>query len=244
MMPLVKECVMSKGQYPIERIPYERKFKKYAHLEGLFPVDMTTKVDLYPENQNYRIAADYTLVNKSTSPLNQVFITEREPLKSIRIENTTLIEHDTIFGTYLFQFNETLKPQDSIRYEYVIEKEYKGYESGQALVENGTFIMYSEFEPILEYRNGLEIANSIEREKRGLPVKEEIEVSDAHIQNSEAYVGRVNYETVISTKNDQIAIGSGTLMRQWKSNNRNYFHYKSDQLIVPAVAYFSAKSTC
>lgn len=223
------------------REAYERKFKKYENLEGLFPVEMSTKVDLYPENQNYRIAADYILTNKSTKGLNQLFITEREPLKSIMIENTKLIEHDSVYGTYLFQLNETLQPQDSIRFKYVIEKQFKGYENGQELVENGTFIMYSEFEPILEYRNRLEISNPTEREKRGLAVREEIEVSDAHIRNSETYVGRVKYEAVISTGGDQTAVGSGTLIKQWKLNDRNYFHYKSNQLVIPAIAYFSAK---
>ncbi|AXT20821.1 hypothetical protein D7030_11340 [Flavobacteriaceae bacterium AU392] len=223
------------------REAYERKFKKYEHLEGLFPVDISTKIDLYPENQSYRIAADYILTNKNTVGLNQLFITEREPLKSIRIENTTLIEHDTVFGTYLFQFNETLQPQDSIQFEYVIEKEYKGYESGQELVENGTYLMYSEFEPVLEYRNGFEITNSKEREKRGLPVRKEIEVSDTHIQNTDSYIGRVNYEALISTENDQTAIALGILVKQWNSENRNYFHYKSNEPVIPTIGYFSAK---
>jgi len=223
------------------REAYERKFKKYEHLEGLFPVDISTKVDLYPENQNYRIAADYILTNKSTVGLNQLFITEREPLKSIRIENTTLIEHDSVFGTYLFQFNETLKPEDSIQFEYVVEKEYKGYEYGQELVENGTYLMYSEFEPVLEYRNSLEISNHLERKKRGLSAQEETEVSDAHIQNSESYIGRVNYEAHISTENDQTAIAPGILIKKWSSENRNYFHYKSNEPVIPAIGYFSAK---
>ncbi|NAS30718.1 hypothetical protein GTQ40_07025 [Flavobacteriaceae bacterium R38] len=223
------------------REAYERKFKQYEHLEGLFPVEMSTKVDLYPENQNYRIATDYTLANKSSNGLNQIFITEREPLQSIMIENTKLIAHDSVFGTYLFQLEKTLEPQDSIQFKYVIEKQFKGYENGQELVANGTFMMYSEFEPVLEYRNALEISNPLEREKRGLAIREETQVSDAHIKNAETYIGRVNYETIISTKSDQTAIGSGELIREWKSDNRNYFHYRSKEPIVPAIAYFSAE---
>lgn len=223
------------------RESYERQFKKYENLEGLFPIEMKTVVDLYPEAKRYRVEAEYVLMNKSNTALKQVFITEREALVEITIENASLIEHDSVFGTYLFQLEKELLPKETLKYSYSMDKQLKGFETDNAIVNNGSYIMHREFEPILGYRNGMEISNSLEREKRGLAIREEIEITDDHIQTGESYIGKVNYETIVSTQSKQIAIGSGELVKEWQANGRNYYQYKSDELMMPGFAYFSAE---
>ena len=222
------------------REAYERKFKKYENLEGLFPIEMATEVDLYPKEGKYNVSAAYVLQNKSEKAINKIFISESETLQSISFENAVLVEKDSFYGTYLFRLNSPLQPKKTLKFNYSLEKELKGFETDQSIVNNGTYIMHREFEPALGYRNGYEISNPLEREKRGLSERIEIETTDDHIQTAESNVGRVLYETIVSTQNDQIAIGSGELIKEWKENNRNYYHYKSDNLVMPTMAYFSA----
>ncbi|NQY31430.1 MAG: hypothetical protein HRT69_18435, partial [Flavobacteriaceae bacterium] len=128
---------------------------------------------------------------------------------------------------------------------------------GRTIVEHGTSLdslqyAYSEmcgstifvrrnFEPILGYTTGLEITNRIERQKRNLPERVEEDNSDSHIILEDFKFEKVNFETIISTSSDQTAISSGRLIKEWSVNNRNYFHYKCSEKIMPEVGYFSAK---
>ncbi|MBI9059965.1 MAG: hypothetical protein JEZ01_19525 [Labilibaculum sp.] len=220
---------------------YERKFKKYDDMDRFYHVSMKTEVDLYPKEQRYTVKANNILKNKHDHPIAMLFITEKEPMHSIQLENAKLVEHDSLFGTYLFEFNEPVKAQQEVKFKYEIHKTLKGYEASQEIVANGSYIMHRSFEPILTYRNSLEIPNNFEREKRGLPRIEEEGVEDEHLHLVEVDFGRIDYETIISTRADEIAIGSGKLLKQWTENGRNYYHYKTENKILPVMAYFSAK---
>ena len=220
---------------------YERKFKQYDELDHLHRVSMKTEVDLYPNEQAYSIKANHILRNKHDHPISKLFITEKEPLLSIQLENAKLVEHDSLFGTYLFEFNEPVKAHQEVKFKYEIHKALKGYETSKEIVANGTYISFRSFEPRLAYRSSLEISDSFEREKRGLPRIEDESVEDEHLHLSDISFGRLDYETIISTQADEIAIGSGKLLKQWTENGRNYYHYKAENKILPTMAYFSAK---
>ncbi len=220
---------------------YERKFKQYDELDHLHRVSMKTEVDLYPNEQTYSIKANHILRNKHDHPISKLFITEKEPLHSIQLENARLVEHDSLFGTYLFEFNEPVKAQQKVKFKYEIHKALKGYETSNEIVANGTYISFRSFEPRLAYRSSLEISDNFERENRGLPRIEDESVEDEHLHLSDISFGRLDYETIISTQSDEIAIGSGKLLKQWTENGRNYYHYKAENKILPTMAYFSAK---
>ncbi|MEX1384170.1 ABC transporter permease, partial [Lutibacter sp.] len=221
---------------------YELKFKKYNSIDRLIPTSKKTMVDIYTNKRMYAIEADYMLKNKSEQPLSELFITERIPLENISIENAQLVAHDSFYGTYVFKYNKPLQPNDSVRFAYKLKKEVKGYEEDNSIVNNGTYLnRFVNFEPILGYTSTLEIPNGAERKKRNLPERIEQNNSDAHIVLGESKYEKVKFETIISTSNNQTAISSGRLIKKWSENNRNYFHYKSAEKIIPEIGYFSAK---
>ena len=224
---------------------YERKFKKHDNLERLVRTSMKTEVAIYPKERMYTVKADYVLKSKSERPLSELFITERIPLESITIENARLVTHDAFYGTYLFQFDKPLQLNDSVSYKYELKKELKGYEEDNSIVNNGTYInRFANFEPRLSYNSGFEITSKIERQERNLPERIiEGNNSDAHIVLDDIKFQKVSFETIISTSSDQTAISSGRLIKEWSDNDRNYYHYKSSDKILPAVGYFSANYT-
>lgn len=222
---------------------YERKFKQYDEMDHLHRVTIKTEVDLYPNEQAYSIKANYILKNKHDHPISKLFITEKEPLHSIQLENAKLIEHDSLFGTYLFEFNEPVNSQQEVKFKFEIHKSLKGYETSQEILANGSYISHRSFEPVLTYRKSLEISDNFEREKRGLPRIEEESVTDEHLHLGDVSFGLIDYETIISTQADEIAIASGKLLKQWTEEGRNYYHYKPEIKILPTIAYFSAKYT-
>ncbi|OUR91901.1 hypothetical protein A9Q87_08860 [Flavobacteriales bacterium 34_180_T64] len=223
------------------REQYEKKFKIHKSLDRPHPSSKTTEVAIFPKERRYSIKANYILKNKSDQPLSEVFITERIPLEHITIENASLVAHDAFYGTYLFQFETPLQPNDSVVYYFELKKALKGYEEDNAIVNNGTYIMHRNFEPILGYSSGVEITSRVEREKRKLPKRVVENNSDSHIELDDFKNEKIRFETIVSTDKDQTALSSGNLVNEWSENNRNFYHYKSKGSVIPMIAYFSAK---
>lgn len=220
---------------------YERMYKQYQVLEKPYPTSQKTEVAIFPKERKFTVKANYILKNTSNEVISKLLITERIPVKHIHIKNALLTTKDTVHGAYVFEFKEKLQPNDSVVYTFAIEKELKGYEEDKSIVYDGTYITYRNFEPIIGYASGYEIADRIERKKRGLPERIEEDNSDAHIALEDIKIEKVQFETIVSTSKDQIAISSGDLIKTWSKNNRNYYHYKSQGKILPMVAYFSGK---
>lgn len=218
---------------------YEKKFKQYEALARPITTSRKTIVDIYPAKRSYSVIADYMIKNKSDKPMSQVFITERVDLKNITIENATLAKHDSIFGTYLFQFDIPLQPNDSVRFNYKFTKSIKGYDNDNSIVNNGSYITHNSFEPILGYSAGLELRRPSERKKRNLPKKAIKVTTAAHIVSEEEKNEKIPFETIVSTSKNQTAISSGDLMKTWTKDDRNYYHYKSNKKVVPMIGYFS-----
>ncbi len=221
---------------------YERKFKKYDVLEELYPVALKTEVALFPKQQKYEVIADYRLKNKGDVIVDKVFISPRQPLDSIWLENATLIEHDATFKTYLFALDPPLKPGETLQFRYTITGGTVGFDYQNAVVNNGSYLMHSNFEPSLGYRNSFEIRDANERKLRSLPPRVEEKVGDAHLYQDESNkIGRVPFETVVSTNADQTAIAPGDLIKKWSEGDRNYYHFKAPKKIAPLLGYFSAE---
>lgn len=220
---------------------YERKFKKYENIERLYATSKKTEVAIYPNERNYSVKANYILKNKSDKPFSEVFIHERTPLENITIENADLVEHDSLFRTYLFHFKKALQPNDSVIFRYELKKSLKGYDEDNSIVKNGSYINHSSFEPVLGYGPGLEITSRSERQKRNLPERVEVLNVASHIVSETIKNEKIRFETIVSTSSDQTALTSGSLIKAWTENERNYYHYKSKDKLLPVMAYFSAK---
>ncbi len=220
---------------------YERQYKKYDSLERLYPLQMKTKVDLFPEKNAFDIRADLVLINNSTLPVAEMLITERETLDRLELGNSELIRHDPELGVYLFRFRQAVQPGQQVKFSYTLHKTMKGFETSESVVGNGSYLSQRAFEPVLGYRSGLEISDRFEREKRKLPVRPEEITTDEHLADETATGGTIDFETVVSTTAGQTAIAPGDLIKTWTKGGRAYFSYRSSQKILPVIAYFSGK---
>jgi ABC-2 type transport system permease protein len=237
---VVSEYITQNDQLYI-REQYERIYKKYERLEKPYTIAMKTEMAIFPNEEKYSVKGNYVLLHKGKNPIKQLLVTERVPLLKIAIERATLIKHDSIYGTYIFQFDKPIKPNEKLNFSFEIVKEKKGYVVDQTIVKNGTYITHRDFEPYIGYRSAIEISNDYERQKRGLPKRTVDDQTDSHIALKDEKEGRINYETIISTQQDQIALASGDLVNKWQKDSRNYYHYKSESKILPMLGYFSAR---
>ncbi len=125
---------------------------------------------------------------------------------------------------------------------YQVNKTSTAFNIDNRIAKNGSYIKSAQFSPFLGYVNRYEISDPYEREKRGLPVQENAIINGGHLStHSKFNFENVNFETTISTDNNQIAFSSGDLIKQWRTKGRNYYQYKSAGKIDHLIAYFSAK---
>jgi aminopeptidase N len=52
---------------------------------------------------------------------------------------------------------------------------------------------------------------------------------------------RTEFEIVLSTSADQIAVAPGVLQKEWRQEGRRYFHYKAEKPILPNFCFISAR---
>jgi len=218
---------------------YERKFKKWSNLEVLSLVGINNKLDVFAKERRYTVTAENTLKNNGSNAIDTVFISVRIPLNGISLENGTLLEKDSVYGTYLFVIKPAIQMNQSIKFSYSFEKELLGFSTDKGIVEGGSYITQRSFEPILSYREGLEIQNRFERKKRNLPQLEERVTDDSHLAVHKDRLSKVSFETVLSTDLSATGLSIGTLEKQWTKENRNYYHFKAKIEVMPTIAYLA-----
>ena len=213
---------------------YEERFGHYKNLPKPTITDVRTIIDLYPEDNRYTVNGRYTLINKSTSGINNIMIYTNENLSDVNLMSNELklVDLNKEFHKYLFETNEKMSPGDSIilnfEFEYMIEP-LKGHESFNAIVGNGAFMRISNYFPGIGYNSDMEIEDKNEREARGMSVANSIIKADAPLTKPYNYEF-INFDALISTSGDQTAVSVGELINSFKKDNRNYFHYKLNDI--------------
>jgi hypothetical protein len=230
---------LSSDEFLDRRADYEKKYKHYDEVNWMYPVSIYTDVALYPDERSYKVNAIYTLMNKSDSVVNRALIIEKKTITNIKLERATLVNTDPIHGIFEFQFDTPINPGDTVKLEFSADGSHKGLQSGNDLVDNGSYVHLRDFSPFLGYTQSLEIRNNTERNKRGLPRKSFERPSAADFDVMESGFGRVDFETILSVPVSQTGITVGRLEEEWTENNRNYYLFRSQNPVAPAISYHS-----
>jgi ABC-2 type transport system permease protein len=222
---------------------YEHKYKKYQSLAIPQVSEMKLAVDFYPNQKSYSVKADYLLVNTGNEAMHEVFVTARVPLQSIEIAGATVSLKDTTanWSVYLFQLTKPLLSGESLAMSYQLAQSSSAFSIHKGIVNNGSYLNHSGFEPLLGYMEGIEITDKFERENRSLTAKTTSTSDRKKITDKGKFITQKRtFEAVLSTSIEQTAVTSGQLIKTWKKEGRNYFHYKMKKAIYPLVDYFSA----
>ena len=112
---------------------------------------------------------------------------------------------------------------------------------------NGTFFNSGSMFPHLGYNQGGQIVDRNERRKRGLgDVPRAAKLEDEAARGSMGFEDAdwINFETVVSTSADQIALAPGYLQKEWTQGERRYFHYKMDRPMLGSSATCRRATRC
>ena len=98
--------------------------------------------------------------------------------------------------------------------------------------------------PIPGYDGGRRITDNAQRRQYGLPPAPRTpKLGDPAYADRLGYGvdSRTEFEVVLSTSADQIAVAPGVLQKEWRQDRRRYFHYKAEEPILPNLSFCSAR---
>ncbi|MGH2664353.1 M1 family aminopeptidase [Flavobacterium sp.] len=222
---------------------YEVKYRKFENFSQPAITSLKTDVDLFPETNSYQVKGTYILVNNSKEAIDSLllYIDGNTTLTSVSIPNSKMIQDDSDFGHYWYKLNKRLQPNEQLTIDFSFTSfwsPFKGHTSFNSIIDNGSFMRISRYYPKFGYQSDNELDDKNERTKRKMkPITPLKKLEDSTV----VPYNFIDFEAIVSTSGDQIAVGSGNLVKQWKSNNRNYFHYKADRKMPFRFAFSSAK---
>ncbi len=232
------------------RQEYELKYKQFETLTQPTIIDVIAHVDLFPKENRYTVKGQYKIENQSNRPIDSVliFLSQVSNLESVAIVNAEIVESDEHFGHYWLKFTKPLEADATTSMDFEFSSQWSGF-SGHtpfnSIIDNGSFMRISRYFPVFGYQEALELSNTETRRRRKLPVQGNDVVSleewQREREDSVAYTYPfINFETVVSTHEDQVVVAPGNLIKNWTEHNRNYFHYKMDRPIPFRFAFASA----
>lgn len=230
---------------------YEKTLKKFEYLPQPKITDVNLHIELYPKTGDYTAEGFYILTNTQKEPINKIYlqnsIESEVNLEEMSFEGgATLSRQYGKYGFYIYTLNKSLQVGNSIKMKFKQRKMTNGFrenETNTDVLRNGTFLTNQIF-PTLGYNKEYELdENKVRGEFKLLPTKGMAKRNDK-MKLTYSDVGRnaglINFEVIIGTDKEQKAISSGTLQKNWTTDDRSYFHYKTDKPIVNQYAIVSA----
>ena len=231
---------------------YEKKYKKYKNEPLPKITSVKGEVNLFPSESRVKFSGIYKMKNKTDSNIDTMhsnFSTNFPYNKYEWSIKNELIERDSTYGWDMYVFDPPILPGDEFFLEFEGERKRKGFNNGgvdMTVVENGTLIFSSQILPTFGYDTDRELRQKRTRKKYDLddeqdpmPAYDDPEGLKNSILGDDA--DWVDYEMIMSTDLDQIAMTPGYLQKEWTENGRRYFHYKMDKPIHNLFAFISGR---
>jgi ABC-type transport system involved in multi-copper enzyme maturation permease subunit len=227
---------------------YEREYGQYEGLPQPRIAGVYAEVDIYPERRDAAIRGRYRLVNRRAVTIDRLHVLLPSEARLERLEGVGPLEHhDSVLGYRIYQLPAPLAPGDSMTLAFDVAVETRGFRNGgelTSLVANGSFFNNFEFFPHIGYTSSLVLQDPNERRKRALPPVVRMPKLGTDSARRDNYISSqsdwIDFETIVSTSPDQVALAPGYLQREWTENGRRYFHYRMDAPILGFFSYLSA----
>jgi ABC-2 type transport system permease protein len=257
---------LTQNEQTARKVSFENVLKRYAGLPFPKVTNLKLHIDLYPDKQQAFTSAWITIVNQTTQPITQLLV-DGDELTDFSIKNNgrsvlftyPLSYRRGVFNFFrpesepseyrLYHFNRVLLPGDSLLLEVHSSQIYTGFSNdtfAQDLLHNGTF--FKGGLPSLGYDAAEELTDPFERRKYHLPKrKEESDIPQADpigraTLKAGPTIDLLKLDITVSTSADQTALAPGKLIKQWKQNGRNYFHYsQTDPGLYMPIRILSAR---
>ena len=231
------------------RVTWEKEYKKYEDKAQPKLISVNVHLDIFPKTLDFKTTGTFTYVNKSRETISEIVLNHASSNYKSTYKfnkNISLIKNDSVFNVQIYKLDEPLLPRDSIVLQLTTKNKKNTFLNKKSpILANGTFLNNLELYPSLGYDSSKELIDDAIRKKYGLPKN----TLQAHPKDTTAlhnnYISQdadwIDFEAIISTSEDQIAIAPGYLKSEWKEKGRRYFHYKMDSKMLNFYAFNSGE---
>jgi hypothetical protein len=225
---------------------FEKKYKQYETVAQPAVTRVYAEVDIYPEERDVIVKGSYDLTNLTNELIENFYVSSFPYLefKELTVPGAQLVSHDEELGFRIFKLEEPMEPGAVLPLTFESHWLTPGFANnghGVKVTSNGTFFNNLDAFPVIGYVDNFELNDNSDRRRYELPPLERMRKIDDEAAHLSTFAGqtRTEFEVVVSTSSDQIAIAPGYLQAEWEEDARKYFHYKMDK---PIWGFFSFTS--
>jgi ABC-2 type transport system permease protein len=236
------------------RAEYERRYGRYADAPQPRLAGVRLRVEIHPKRRAMEVRGTYHLVNHTVAPIDTLHLA---PAPSGRTGSVTLdrparrVNAEDGLWHHVYALETPLRPGDSVRLAFTVHHEPRGFRNGAfdpglSVTAKSTYFRSQDLLPEIGYQAARELLKPGERRAYGLPERSLLPTlddaeagEDVTGQAGIAAPERMDFEAVMGTDADQVAVAPGVLRRTWREGGRRYFHYATDARIG-SYAFFSA----
>jgi hypothetical protein len=230
------------------RAQYELRYQRYAMLDLPRISDVRLAVDILPESRSLRVKGAYQMQNRSSRPLADIVLYQQRGgvLRPRFSQPARLVLADPERGFYHYRLATPLQPQARLALEFTLDYTpggILGLGRDTPVAGNGTFFT-NEVLPRVGYQPAVELRDDRDRKRHGLAPKHMPARDDPAAQMSSRFgpdADWINFDAVVGTSADQVAIAPGNLEQEWTDKGRRYFHYRMDKPILNFYSFQSAR---
>lgn len=215
----------------------EKKYSRLINQAHPQVTDLKAYIDVFPEERNVKAKGEFQIINNYDTPIDTLLLNVQYPIlgttfEKIEYNGTELkpVISDSTNRMYFYKLPKTLQPEQKAELIINITAETKGFSNDMEtqVLYNGSFFNSSIF-PSFHYDrtlsdNGIRKKYGLEKLDYLFPPRTDSTALKKNLFNEDA--NYINFEAVVSTTSDQTAIAPGKLIKEWKENDRAYYHYK------------------
>ena len=233
-----------------ESADFEKSYKKYEGKPQPKITSVNCSIDIFPRESRLDFSGTYTLKNKHKTKIDTIFSSQKDWMfdEFNWGRPSEVVYNDSTLGWKMYVFNPPIEPGDELTLDFSGKRSRKGFKNDgvdKLVIENGTMIQSSVLFPSFGYNNNRELRQKMIRKKYGLGERKKLPDYDDAEGNKYGLIGKdadwVDFEVLMSTELDQIAMAPGYLQKEWQEKNRRYFHYKMDKPILNFFTFVSAR---
>lgn len=215
---------------------YERRYGRYAGIAQPRLTGTSLEVEIYPERRHVEIRGTYLLVNDDAAPIDSVHLAIPSDVETGGVDfdrPSTSVLMDDDLGHRIYVLDEPLQPGDSLRLNFEVRFEPRGFPNSAvdaSVIANGTYLGSQDWLPAIGYQRIRELRSPGDRQVHGLAPRPPIpSLYDVEARRFVYWAGRmIDFEAVVGTAGDQVAIAPGVLRETWTEGGRRYFRYATD----------------
>ncbi|RYV03980.1 hypothetical protein SOPP22_00760 [Shewanella sp. OPT22] len=213
---------------------YEKTFGAWQNKPQPQIIAIDSVVDIYPNQQFANFEIEYIIENQTDTAIEEVLIGNYPMGVSVHISeaNLNLVSYEQPLKHGVYQFNQPLKPdeQRTLSFSFTFKQpQLWPAVMHQIIKPEFVYLRSIPMLPVVGYEPKLQIKDANLREEYNLAPLPEIKPSELekHPNSSLDQYEWVSLSSQISTAKNHTAIAQGELIKQWTSEERNFYQYQT-----------------